>query len=192
MIDWLALPFDRLPTAISRFLQCSGRGCDQLVAWRLLPENVSGLDLISAVGALGSFFAVVAAVIAIAQNSKARNLATVIELTRQLAAEREKAHSAGIYGYSDGQFHAYQMAHLVEQASYIVNHRWVTGKSKKFLMDWLREEIPSMEEQPAYKACFDSAQGEELSELFKLRDRFAKERKEAARFERIHAAWRGK
>jgi hypothetical protein len=140
--------------------------------------------------------AVIVAAIAIFQSAKARNLATVVEVTRQLSAEREKAHQAKIYDMRDDEFHAFQMVHLIEQASMIVNHKWVTGQSKEFLLDWLRLEIPSLAEQPAYQAHFAGLDGNELVELIALRDKFAKERdreaklaetewKQAEHFERI-------
>jgi hypothetical protein len=159
--------------------------------WQWLPEKLNFLDLITALGALGSFLAVIFAAIAIFQSTKARNLATVIELTRQLSSEREKAHQAKIYGVTDDYFHAYQMVHLVEQASMIVNQGWVSGQSKEFLLDWLRMEIPSMADQPAYQQHFKGTSGQELMELFKLRDKFAKDkadadRKEAAELKTIH------
>ncbi|TBD43451.1 MULTISPECIES: hypothetical protein [Rhizobium] len=178
-------------------LSCLLIKCQTHTQWQWLPDKLNAIDLIAALGAFGSFFAVVGAVIAIVQSAKARNLATVIELTRQLSSEREKAHQAKIYGMEDHQFHAYQMVHLVEQASMIVNQGWVSGQSKDFLLDWLRLEIPSMADQPSYKETFDGATGPELVELFKLRDKFAaekvraelktdEERKEEEHFERIY------
>ncbi|MBW6420656.1 hypothetical protein KX729_04310 [Rhizobium sp. XQZ8] len=172
--------------------------CETSTQWRWLPEKLNLLDVATAIGALGSFFAVIAAAVAIFQSAKARNLATVIELTRQLSSEREKAHAAKIYDWSDAQFHAFQMVHLVEQASMIVNQGWVSGKkSREFLLDWLRGEIPSMANQEAYKAMFEGVSGNQLCELFKLRDQFAAEheraekkaeaeRKQEAHFENIY------
>lgn len=152
--------------------------CEVSTQWRLFPEKLNLLDIATAVGALGSFLAVIAAAVAIFQSAKARNLATVIELTRQLSSEREKAQAAGIYDWTNEQFHAFQMVHLVEQASMIVNQHWVSGrKSREFLLDWLRGEIPSMANQEAYKAMFEDASGNQLCELFKLRDQFAAEHK---------------
>lgn len=173
-------------TSSKKGLGCLLSKCDAATEWRFLPEKLSVLDLLTAIGALGSFLAVVAAAIAIFQSAKARNLSTVIELTRQLASEREKAHAAGIYGMEPHEFHAYQMVHLIEQAAMIVNQGWVSGKSKDFLLDWLRVEIPAMNKQPAYKAEFDNATGQQLCELLKLRDRFEAERKQEVHFERIY------
>jgi hypothetical protein len=177
-------------------VSCILTNCEAHTQWQWLPDKLNVIDLITALGALGSFFAVIFATVAIFQSAKARNLATVIELTRQLSSEREKAHQAKIYGMEDAQFHAYQMVHLVEQASMIVNQGWVSGQSKEFLLDWLRLEIPSMADQPAYQENFQAAMGQELIELFKLRDKFAAERahdernavaelKEAEHFERV-------
>lgn len=177
-------------------IACILTNCEAHTEWQWLPDKLNIIDLITALGALGSFIAVIFAAVAIFQSAKARNLATVIELTRQLSSEREKAHQAKIYGMEDHQFHAYQMVHLVEQASMIVNHGWVSGQSKEFLLDWLRLEIPSMADQPAYQENFQAAMGQELIELFKLRDKFAAERarhernaaaefKEAEHFERV-------
>ncbi|SOC92579.1 hypothetical protein SAMN05216358_2735 [Rhizobium sp. AN5] len=60
----------------------------------------------------------------------------------------------------------------------IVNQGWVSGtKSREFLLDWLRGEIPSMADQEAYQAMFEDVSGNQLCELFKLRDQFAAERK---------------
>ncbi|WP_097171491.1 hypothetical protein [Rhizobium sp. AN5] len=152
--------------------------CATSTQWRWFPEKLNLLDIATAVGAFGSFLAVITAAVAIFQSAKARNLATVIELTRQLSSEREKAHAAGIYGWKDEEFHAFQMVHLVEQASMIVNQGWVSGtKSREFLLDWLRGEIPSMADQEAYQAMFEDVSGNQLCELFKLRDQFAAERK---------------
>lgn len=185
-------------------IRCLLSSCETLTQWRLFPEKVSLLDVATAVGALGSFLAVIAAAVAIFQSAKARNLATVIELTRQLSSEREKAHAVGIYGWTDEKFHAFQMVHLVEQAAMIVNQGWVSGaKSREFLLDWLRGEIPSMADQEAYQAMFDDVTGNQLCELFKLRDQFAAERKRAdekaeaerrraAHFERIYQRHKGK
>lgn len=179
--------------SIPQHLSCLFAKCSQTTQWRFFPEKVNAFDVITALGALGSFLAVIGAAIAITQSAKARNLSTVVELTRQLAAEREKAHSFKVYEIGDGEFHAFQMVHLVEQAAMIVNNNWVSGQSKAFLLDWLRMEIPSMAMQPVYQAVFASAHGNELCELFKLRDRFDAERKqeEAKRkqmehFERIY------
>lgn len=192
MIHELIEGFAGRTSEAARTFSCLILECERHTEWRLFPDRVTALDLIAALGAVGSFLAVVGAAIAIFQSAKARNLATVIELTRQLSSEREKAHEAEIYGMTDEEFHAYQMVHLVEQASMIVNQGWVTGKSKAFLLDWLRGEIPSMAEQPAYQANFKNATGQELRELFKLRDKFASERaraeaerKQIEHFERI-------
>lgn len=155
---------------------CNLSKCESHTEWQWLPDTLNIIDLITALGALGSFVAVIIAAVAISQSAKARNLATVIELTRQLSSEREKAHQAKIYAMEDHQFHAFQMVHLVEQASMIVNQGWVSGQSKEFLLDWLRLEIPSMADQPAYQENFQAATGQELIELFKLRDKFAVER----------------
>ncbi|OAP43192.1 hypothetical protein [Sinorhizobium americanum] len=171
---------------ISTTVSCLLREYEKQTQWRMFPDSVNALDVITALGAFGSFLAVIGAAVAIFQSAKARNLATVIELTRQLSSEREKAHVAGIYGWKSEEFHAYQMVHLVEQASMIVNQGWVSGKSKEFLLDWLRGEIPSMAEQPAYQATFNDATGQELCELFKLRDKFVAERRRAELFERIY------
>lgn len=173
-------------TSSKRGLSCLVLKCDAVTEWRFLPEKVNVLDILTAVGAVGSFLAVVAAAIAIFQSAKARNLATVIELTRQLASEREKAFAAEIYDMEPYQFHAYQMVHLIEQASMIVNQGWVSGKSREFLLDWLRLEIPAMTAQPAYKAELDNVTGQQLCELLKLRDRFEAERKKEEHFERIY------
>lgn len=167
-------------------LLCFLGQCPTETEWRLWPEKLNVLDLITALGAFGSFLAVIGAAIAILQSAKARNLSTVIELTRQLAAEREKAHSFKVYGMEDGDFHAYQMVHLVEQACMIVNNGWVSGQSKAFLLDWLRMELPAMSKQPAYQTVFASVQGNELCELFKLRSRFEVEQKQIDHFERIY------
>ncbi|MGO7072196.1 hypothetical protein ACCT03_00155 [Rhizobium johnstonii] len=177
-------------------VSCILTNCVAHTQWQWLPDRLNLVDLITALGALGSFIAVIFAAVAIFQSAKARNLATVIELTRQLSSEREKAHQAKIYGMEDHQFHAFQMVHLVEQASMIVNQGWVSGQSKEFLLDWLRLEIPSMADQPAYQENFQAATGQELIEVFKLRDKFAAERardernaaaelKEAEHFERV-------
>ena len=157
-------------------ISCILSKCEPHTVWQWLPDKLNVIDLITALGALGSFIAVIFAAVAIFQSAKARNLATVIELTRQLSSEREKAHQAEIYAMEDHQFHAFQMVHLVEQASMIVNQGWVSGQSKEFLLDWLRLEIPSMADQPAYQENFQAATGQELIELFKLRDKFAAER----------------
>ncbi len=169
-----------------RKVGCVLSGCHSVTEWRLLPEKINVLDLITALGAFGSFLAVIGAAIAILQSSKARNLSTVVEITRQLAAEREKAHNSKIYGMSDSEFHAFQMVHLVEQASMIVNHGWVSGQSKAFLLDWLRLEIPAMMQQPAYQAVIRDATGQQLCELFALRDRFSFDLKMEKHFERIY------
>jgi hypothetical protein len=157
-------------------ISCILSKCESQTEWQWLPNKLNVIDLITALGALGSFIAVIFAAAAIFQSAKARNLATVIELTRQLSSEREKAHQAKIYAMEDRQFHAFQMVHLVEQASMIVNQGWVSGRSKEFLLDWLRLEIPSMADQPSYQENFQAATGQELIELFKLRDKFAAER----------------
>jgi len=166
-------------------ISCILTECEAHTEWQWLPDKLNVIDLITASGALGSFIAVIFAAVAIFQSAKARNLATVIELTRQLSSEREKAHQAKIYAMEDHQFHAFQMVHLVEQASMIVNQGWVTGQSKEFLLDWLRLEIPSMADQLAYQENFQAARGKELIELSKLREKFAAER---ARDERNAAA----
>jgi hypothetical protein len=44
-------------------------------------------------------------------------------------------------------------------------------------------EIPSMADQPAYQQHFQGASGQELIELFKLRDKSAKEKADAERKE---------
>ncbi|WP_132533793.1 hypothetical protein [Rhizobium sp. PP-F2F-G48] len=145
-----------------------------------LPKTFSLVEVIAAVGALGSLFALLAAVFALVQNSKARNLSTVVEVTRQLAAEREKAHIAGIYGMSPAQFYAYQMMHLMEHTCFLVGHNLVTGKAREFLLDWLRLEIPSMDDQEEFKQIIAKATDGELSEFFKMRAFFEREKRQKA------------
>lgn len=178
-------------------LRCIFVDCVVATEWRWFPEKLNVMDVLTALGAFGSFLAVIFAAIAIQQSAKARNLSTVVELTRQLAAEREKAHSFKVYGMDDGTFHAYQMVHLVEQAAMIVNNDWVTGQSKQFLIDWLRTEIPAMGKQEAYQEVFSTAEGRELCELFKLRAQFEAEKerellekKQAEHFDRIAERWK--
>ncbi len=45
------------------------------------------------------------------------------------------------------------------------------------MLDWLRVEISLMTGQEAYEAVFAKASAKQLSELFRLRDKFAEERR---------------
>jgi hypothetical protein len=149
-------------------LACRLHECEPVTSWRWLPEKVTGLDVLTALGAVGSFVALVFGAAAIFQSAKARNLSTIIELTKQIYEERQRAHDLKLFSYEDHEMHAFQMLHLVEQASMIVNHRMVSGKSREFLMDWLREELPAMAAQEAYREGFSIANGPQLKEMRKL------------------------
>lgn len=139
--------------------------CSKTTSLTLLPEK---LDLLTLVGATCSILAVLLAAIAIRQSAKARNLSTIVEVTRQIYAERDRAQVLGLFGMGVAEFHAFQMLHLVEQASMIINHRLVSGEAREFLRDWLKVELPSMAKQSIYSGSFADDNGSQLREMKKL------------------------
>lgn len=158
------------------------------VQW--LSKDDTWLDIIAAFGSFATVATLFFAAWSIRQNAQARNVSTLAFVTQQLSAEREKAQLAGVYDMTDLEFHVFQMTNLVEQASFIVNHNLVSGRAKDFLLDWLRNEIASMDEQDAYSRQFSGLTEGELTELMKLRDRFHRERKELEHWEMVIAGRR--
>ena len=119
----------------------------------------------------------------------------MVLVTQNLFAEREKAQEAGFYGMTGQEFHVFQMTNLVEQACFIVNHGLVSGRSKDFIVDWLRNEILSMDGQEAYKRQLENLVDGELTEFLILRERFRKELKEREHWDKVLAGrrwWRRK
>lgn len=151
------------------------------ITW--FPEK---LDVLTILGAICSIAAVLLAAAAIRQSAKARNLSTIIEVTRQIYAERQRAHDVGLFALGIAEFHAFQMLHLVEQASMIINHRLVSGKARDFLRDWLKVELPAMAKQPLYADSFAITEGAELDEMRKLYKELVAEIKREETFEIIY------
>ncbi|MCZ7930844.1 hypothetical protein O9X90_00825 [Agrobacterium leguminum] len=149
----------------------------------ILPEK---LDILTILGAICSIAAVLLAAAAIRQSAKARNLSTIIEVTRQIYAERQRAQDLGLFELGIAEFHAFQMLHLVEQAAMMINHRLVSGKARSFLRDWLKVELPAMAKQPLYADSFAITEGAELEEMRKLYKELIAEIKREETFEIIH------
>jgi hypothetical protein len=144
------------------------------VEW--IGKDSTWLDILAAAGSFATVITLFFAAWSIRQNAQARNISSLVAVTQQLFAEREKAQAHGIYGMSGQDFHVFQMTNLVEQACFIVNHGLVSGRAKDFLVEWLRNEIASMEEQEPYQVQFAGLTEGELTELMKLRARFHRER----------------
>lgn len=174
------------------FLGCIFQSCAPSTAWRWFPEKVNLFDILTVSGAFGSLVAIFFAAAAIYQSSKARNLSTIVEITRQIYAERQRAQDLKLFQMDDVEFHAFQMIHLVEQASMIINSRMVSGKSREFLRDWLKVELPEMAKQAAYKDAFSITTGPQLEEMRKLYTEICAELRQERLYEEIYARKKSK
>jgi hypothetical protein len=165
MKEWL----DRIRTSVETFW-----GVDQSIP--LYGPDTTWLDILGAVSSVSAFVALIFAGISVLQNTKSRNLSTIVEFTAQLAQERRLGFEAKVFGdMSDSQIHAYQMAHLVESAAFIINRNMITGQAKAFLLDWLAVEVPHMEQQKVYQDLFSSTIEGEMAEFFRLRKNLARQ-----------------
>ncbi len=161
-----------------------------VLALEWVGKDSTWLDVLAAAGSFATVITLFFAAWSIRQNAQARNIASLVAVTQQLFAEREKAQQHGIYGMSGQDFHVFQMTNLVEQACFIVNHGLVSGRAKDFLVDWLRNEITAMDEQEPYKMQLATLIDGELTELLKLRARIQRERADQKHWDDVIAGRR--
>ncbi|MQW08207.1 hypothetical protein GHK45_32090 [Sinorhizobium meliloti] len=147
--------------------------------WR---ANTSFLDVLAGVASVATLAALWFAAVSVRHNTQARNLAVVVDLYKSLTEQREKAFHSNLYQMTEEQFYVFQMFTLMEHCCFLVNSKAVSGAARDFLVDWLDQEIPEIEDQQQFRDRLDFATGQQLAEYRTYRAGF--ETREAQRLEK--------